>query len=66
MARYVWFCGWENGASSWIDSERCTACSRKPVKTKEAAQKALDAHLSRTGHYSSANHIRKLEKYKRW
>lgn len=47
---WVWFCSRENSASDWKDSERCLARSRKKFLTKEAAQKAADAHTERTGH----------------
>ena len=40
--RWVWGCGFDN--LTWEDGYRCYACSKKPVATEEAAQKALDKH----------------------
>lgn len=66
MSRWVWFCGWENGSSSWKDSERCLSCSRKPLSIEKDAQEALERHQNRTGHYSKSGHVRKLKRNEKW
>jgi len=47
---WIWICSWHNGASHWADSDRCLASSRKPLKTKEAAEQALARHQKRARH----------------
>lgn len=62
--RWVWQCCWENGASSWQDSEKCRAGSKKPV-SEVAAKQAAGAHENRTGHHGRV-HVRPLFKNQRW
>ena len=47
---WIWGCGWHNGASHWEDSDRCLSGSRRPVKTKEAAEQALARHQRQKQH----------------
>jgi hypothetical protein len=44
MAKYAWFCSYDNGASNWKDSSRCVASSRKLFDSPEAAARSARQH----------------------
>lgn len=52
---YIWNCAWENDASDWKDSERCTARSRKKFISKIDAYNAGMKHADK--HPGLANRI---------
>jgi hypothetical protein len=52
---YRWYCVWENGASSWEDSDKCRSHCKVLYSTEKKAEQAADAHAWRFGHNGYIN-----------
>jgi hypothetical protein len=57
---YRWYCSWENGQSSWEDSDRCRGHCRVLYTTEKQAERAADAHASRHEHHGCV-HVERVD-----
>lgn len=64
---YRWYCTWENGASSWEDSDKCRGHCKILYSTEKQAEQAADAHANKYGHYGSY-YVEKVDRrrYRGW